>query len=354
MSQPALNTPAALAAKVDGRLDGLCPIDAITGAASLAEAGVSDVTFLANEKYRHLLNSTKAPLVLVPADFPDSPPPGKAWIRCQDPSKAFTALVTLFAPPPPTYPAGIHPTAVVDKTARIAASAHIGACAIVAAGAVVGERTVIMPGTFIGENAVIGADCLFYPNVTVRERCLVGPRVILHPGVVIGADGFGYDSDATGHHKIPQVGIVEIGAEVEIGANSCVDRARFGVTRVGDGTKIDNLVQIGHNVTTGKACMIVAQVGIAGSTVIGNGVVLAGQVGVVGHVTVGDGVIAMAKAGITKDTPPKAIVIGMPAIDRREFARNTMFINKLPEITATLKKLQNDIDALKKQGEKQA
>ena len=354
MSQPALNTPAALAAKVDGRLDGLCPIDAITGAASLAEAGVSDVTFLANEKYRHLLNTTRAPLVLVPADFPEPPPPGKAWIRCQDPSKSFTALVTLFAPPPPAYPAGIHPAAVVDKTARIAASAHIGACAVVAAGAVVGERTVIMPGAFIGENTVIGDDCLLYPNVTVRERCTVGPRVILHPGVVIGADGFGYDSDATGHHKIPQVGTVEIGADVEIGANSCVDRARFGVTRIGDGTKIDNLVQIGHNVVTGKACMIVAQVGIAGSTTIGNGVVLAGQVGVVGHVTVGDGAIAMAKAGITKDLPPKAVVIGMPAIDRREFARNAMFVNKLPEITATLKKLQSELEALKKQAEKQA
>ncbi len=349
MSQLALCTPAALAAKVDGRLDGPCPVKAITGAASLSEAGPTDVTFLSNEKYRHLLSDTKAPLVLVPVDFPDSPPQDKAWIRCQDPSKSFTVLVMHFAPPSPVHSAGIHPSAVVDATARVASSAHIGACAVIAAGAVIGERTIIMPGTFIGENAVIGADCLLYPNVTIRERCIVGQRTIIHPGAVIGADGFGYDSDAAGHHKIPQVGIVEIGSDVEIGANACIDRARFGVTRVGDGTKIDNLVQIGHNVAIGQACMIVAQVGIAGSTTIGNGVVLAGQVGIVGHVTIGDGTIAMAKSGITKDLPPKAVVFGMPAVDRREFAREAMFIRKLPEITATLKKLQSEIDALKKQ-----
>ncbi|NLF62774.1 MAG: UDP-3-O-(3-hydroxymyristoyl)glucosamine N-acyltransferase [Lentisphaerae bacterium] len=349
MSQPSLFTPAALAAKTAGRLDGLCPVETITGAASLADAGPTDVTFLANEKYGHLLSATQAPLVLVPVDYPEPPPQGKAWVRCQDPSKAFTALVMLFAPPPPARPAGIHLAAVVDATARIAASAHIGACAVIAANAVIGERTIVMPGTFIGENAVIGDDCLIYPNVTIRERCIIGQRVILHPGVVIGADGFGYDSDATGHSKIPQLGIVEIGDDVEIGANSCVDRARFGVTRIGDGTKIDNLVQIGHNVVTGKACMIVAQVGIAGSTTIGNGVVLAGQAGVVGHLKVGDGAIVMAKAGVTKDLPPKAVVFGMPAADRREFARDAMFIRKLPEICATLKKLQSELDALKKQ-----
>jgi UDP-3-O-[3-hydroxymyristoyl] glucosamine N-acyltransferase len=334
-------------------MEGACPVDAITGVASLAEAGPTDVSFLASDKYRHLLKTTRAPLVLVAIDFPEPPPEGKAWIRCQEPSKAFSALVSLFIPPPPARHAGIHPTAVVDRTARVAASAHIGPCVVVAAEAVIGERAVVMAGTFIGEQAVIGPDCVFYPHVTVRERCLVGPRTILHPGVVIGADGFGYDSDQTGHHKIPQVGIVEIGADVEIGANSCVDRARFGVTRIGDGTKIDNLVQIGHNVTTGKACMIVAQVGIAGSATLGNGVVLAGQAGVVGHVTIGDGTIAMAKAGITKDTPPKAALIGMPAIDRREFARQAMFINKLPEIAATLKKLQSDINALKQQDDRQ-
>lgn len=332
MSQSAISTPSALAAKISGRMEGACPVDAITGVASLAEAGPTDVSFLASDKYRHLLKTTRAPLVLVAIDFPEPPPEGKAWIRCQEPSKAFSALVSLFIPPPPARHAGIHPTAVVDRTARVAASAHIGPCVVVAAEAVIGERAVVMAGTFIGEQAVIGSDCVFYPHVTVRERCLVGPRTILHPGVVIGADGFGYDSDQTGHHKIPQVGIVEIGADVEIGANSCVDRARFGVTRIGDGTKIDNLVQIGHNCRIGRHCILCAQVGLAGSTILGDYVYMAGKSGSAGHLSIGDRAMVGAQGGVTHDLPADGLYWGTPAIDARVYKRILALQRKLPQI----------------------
>ena len=203
-------------------------------------------------------------------------------------------------------------------------------------------------GVSIGHGAIVhgctvGDHCLLYPNVVIRERCRLGNRVILHPGVVIGADGFGYDSGPTGHTKVPQVGIVQLDDDVEVGANSTIDRARFGRTWIQQGTKIDNLVQIGHNVVVGPCCLIVAQAGVAGSSVLGTGVILAGQVGVSGHLHLGDGAIALAQSGISKDLDPKALVIGTPAMDRKLYAKREMYIKRLESLAQELAELKQKL-----------
>jgi len=291
---------------------------------------------------------SKAGVVLVPEDYEVVPPEGRAWVVCADPSDAFNAVIALFTPPPEKYAPGIHPTAVISPRATVPESVHVGAGVVIEDDVVIGMNTVLLPNVYIGRKSKIGADCLLYPNVVIRERCLLGNRVILHAGVVIGADGFGYKSGPAGHEKIPQVGIVQIDDDVEIGANSCVDRARFGRTWIRRGTKIDNLVQVGHNVEVGEQGMIVAQVGIAGSCRLGKGVILAGQAGLSGHLQIGDGSIVMGQAGVSKNLEPGAIVIGAPAIDRREFARQQLYIGRLDKTNATLKQLQAEIEELKK------
>lgn len=320
----------------------------LTGVSSLKEAMTTDVAFLGNEKYVSQVLPSKAGVVLVPPNYKETPPEGRAWIVCDNPSVEFTKIIKIFTPEPVKYESGIHASAVIDASASVDPSASIGPCVVISKGAKVGARTTICAGTFIGENAVIGDDCLIYPNVTIRERCILGNRIILHPGVVIGADGFGYNSDANGHTKVPQVGIVQLDDDVEVGANSTIDRARFGRTWVQSGTKIDNLVQVGHNVQIGHCCLLVAQCGVSGSTVLGNGVILAGQAGVVGHIKLGDGTIIMAQAGITKDTQPKAIQIGSPAIDRRDFAKQQIQISRIENLNATVKQLQAEIEELKR------
>jgi len=311
----------------------------LTGVASLKEAMTTDVAFLGNEKYIDQVLPSRAGVVLVPPAYDVEPPAGRAWIVCGNPSQEFTKVIAVFTPPPLKYAPGVAPSAVVEEGAAVDASATVCAGAVISRGAVVGACSVIGAGCFIGEDTHVGEDCLLYPRVVVRERCLLGNRVILHPGVVIGADGFGYDSGPQGHTKIPQVGIVQLDDDVEIGANSCVDRARFGRTWIQAGTKIDNLVQIGHNVQIGRACIIVAQAGIAGSSVLGDGVILAGQAGVSGHLNIGAGTIVMAQAGVSKDTEPKSILFGSPAVDRRVYARQSMYVSKLPEIAANVKML---------------
>jgi len=336
-------TAAEIAEIVKGELCGDCQIP-LTGVSSLDEALAGDVSFYGNDKYRDLLLSTKASLVLVPQDFPEPPPAGRAWLRCASPSSSFTEVIRIFSPAPVAYPAGIHPTAVIDATANIASTAHIGPGAVISAGASVGEGSVIQANCFLGEHASIGENCLLYPNVVIRERCLLGNRVILHPGVVIGSDGFGYESSPAGHKKIPQVGIVVVEDDVEIGSNTTVDRARFGRTVIGAGTKIDNLVQIGHNVHIGHHCMIVSQVGVSGSSHLGNFVTLAGQAGLAGHLKIGDGAIVMGQAGVTKDLAPKSIVFGTPAIDRLQFARREALIKKIATLDAELKEIKKALN----------
>ena len=301
-----------IAAMVQGRLVGDCP-HALHGVASLAESTEADVAFLGKDKYREQVPNARAGVVLVPENYTAEPSAGRAWVVCADPSDAFTKVVMAFTPPPIEYPAGVHPTAVIDSSVTIPTSCHIGAHVVIEAGATIGEGTVLLPNVYVGQEARIGAKCLIYPNVTIRERCILGNRVILHAGVVIGADGFGYKSSPAGHEKIPQVGIVQLDDDVEVGANSTIDRARFGRTWVQAGTKIDNLVQVAHNVEVGRSCILVAQCGIAGSTHLGNGVIMAGQSGVVGHVRIGDGTIVMAQSGVSKDAMPGSVLMGMPA-----------------------------------------
>jgi len=339
-------TSAWVATLVGGRLVG--PPDlVVTGVASLDDATASDVSFLANPRYRDRVLPSKAGVVFVPGGFTETPPAGRAWVVCADPSQAFSAVVAAFAPPPVSYPPGVHASAVVAPSAALPASVHVGPGAVIEADVVIGERTVIGAGCYVGQEVRLGDDCVLYPRVVVRERCRVGRRVILHSGVVIGSDGFGYVSGPQGHTKIPQVGIVQIDDDVEIGSLSTVDRARFGRTWIQRGTKIDNLVQVAHNVVIGQHCIVVAQVGISGSTRLGHGVVLAGQAGLIGHLTIGDGAVVMAQAGVSKDVPPKGAVIGSPAVERREFARGLMNLKRTERLAKAVQDLERQVRELR-------
>jgi UDP-3-O-[3-hydroxymyristoyl] glucosamine N-acyltransferase len=322
-----------IARLVGGELSG-DPNQLLSGLAGLREATPGDVSFLASPKYQAAVKASRAGALIVARDLVvdfDG-----AIIRVDNPSEAFADLVRQVAAPPVIFPPGVHPTAVVAASARLGKDVSIQPHAVIEDRAVIGQRTVIGAGTYIGHESRIGADCRFYANVSLRERTVVGDRVILHSGVVLGADGFGYEAVNGIHKKIPQVGNVEIGDDVEIGANSAVDRGRFGRTRIGQGTKIDNLVQIGHNCVVGEHCIICGLVGIAGSTIIGNHVTLAGQVGVAGHLTIGDKSIIMAQAGVTKDVPAGSVMLGAPAVPHKEFKRMNAVIQRLPEILAKL------------------
>jgi len=343
-----VDTSGALAALVGGRLAG-CAEVRITGVASLAEAEPHHVSFLGNPLYRSRVVSSAAGTVIVPEDFAEPPPAGRAWIVCADPSAAFMQAVALFAPPPVSFEPGVHRTAVVHETAVVPATAHVGAGTVLEAGVVLGRRTIVGAGGYVGQETRIGDDCLIYPNVTVRERCLLGNRVIIHSGTVIGSDGFGYIPGKDGHTKIPQVGTVQIDDDVEIGAQVAIDRARFGRTWIRRGAKIDNLVQIAHNVIIGEHCFVIAQAGISGSTRIGNGAILAGQAGVAGHIEVGDGAVVMAQAGVTKNVAPGAHVFGSPATDPKIHARNQFALKNVAKLQAALRQLQLEVAALRHQ-----
>ena len=321
------------------------PHQEVTGVAGLREARPGDVTFLANPRYLPAAKTTRASVILVDRqcalEFPG------VLVRVDSPSLAFVRVVERMSPPPLSFRPEIHPTAVIAPTARLGKDVSIQPLAVIEDGVEIGDRTVVGAGSYLGPECRVGADCLLYAHVTLRERTWLGDRVILHSGVVLGADGFGYETVEGRHQKIPQVGTVEISDDVEIGANSCVDRGRFGKTRVGCGTKIDNLVQIGHNCVVGEHCILCAGVGIAGSTVIGNHVTLAGQVGVVGHITVGDRAVLGAQAGVTKDVPADTIMLGAPATPHMEFKRTIAATNRLPQYAARLRQLEKDLAALR-------
>jgi len=310
----------------------------ITGPAALADAQPGEISFFGHPRYAADLKVTKASAVLVPRDFAGETP--AACLRVDDPSAAFTLVTRQFIRPPVPPSPGVHPSAVVDPSAQIAPDACVQAQAVIEADAVIGAGTVIGAGSYVGRAARLGAACLLHPQVAVREQCHVGDRVILHTGVVVGSDGFGYDTKEGRHHKIPQIGCVIIGDDVEIGANTTIDRARFGRTVIGEGTKIDNLVMIAHNVVIGRHCIICAQVGISGSTQIGDYVVLAGQAGLVGHIKVGDGAIVGAQSGLSNDLEPKAIVVGSPPRPIGEWKRSIVRIDRLAELYSRVKKLE--------------
>jgi UDP-3-O-[3-hydroxymyristoyl] glucosamine N-acyltransferase len=257
-----------------------------------------------------------------------------------DPSAAFTRITREFLREPAPPPAGVHPSAVVHSGAQIAPDASIGEQAVVMPGAVIGPRSVVMAAGYIGTGARIGAACLLHPHAVVGHGCLLGDRVILHSGAVVGSDGFGYDTQDGRHTKIAQSGIVVVEDDVEIGANTTIDRARFGRTVIGEGTKIDNLVMIAHNVVIGKHCIVCAQVGIAGSARIGNHVILAGQAGLVGHIRIGDGAIVGAQTGVSNDIEPGARVVGSPPRPIGDWKRSIIRVDKLAELYDRVKKLE--------------
>ena len=327
-----------LAALVGGQLS-FCPEQArIRGVASVEDAGPDEVTFLGNPKYASSLQVSKAGAVFVSLDFNQQVPP--VLIRVENPSVAFAKAVERFAPKPASFAPGIHPTAVIAKGVELGEGVSIQPHAVLEPGAKVGAHSVIGAHVYLGHGAIVGSDCLIRSGVTIAERCIVGDRVILHSGCVVGSDGFGFETVSGKHLKIPQVGIVQIDEDVEIGANTTIDRARFGRTWIGAGTKIDNLVQIAHNVVIGKNCLIVSHVGISGSTRIGDGVTLAGQVGVVGHIQIGNGVVIGAQSGVNKSISKPGLYMGTPAIPAAEYREQVAYIHRLGRLSDRVQKLE--------------
>ncbi|NQX01774.1 UDP-3-O-(3-hydroxymyristoyl)glucosamine N-acyltransferase [bacterium] len=312
----------------------------LTGMAALAAAGPHEVSFLGNEKYHSQFLETRAAAVLVPHGVTDGPE-GTALIAVENPSLAFAVVVRHFAAAARAFAPGIHPRAFVDPTAVLdPAKVRVQAGAVVMTGAFIGDGSDIGPNAVICEDVVIGNDCRIMANVTIRERCVLGSRVILQPGAVIGSDGYGYELVDGRHVKIDQVGIVEIADDVEIGANTTIDRARFGKTHIGEGSKIDNLVQIGHNCVIGKHCLIISQVGISGSSHLGDYVTAAGQVGIVGHVTVGSKAILSARTGVTASIPGGEVYAGKPAQPMRDEMKVQALVRRLPKLIARVKELE--------------
>jgi UDP-3-O-[3-hydroxymyristoyl] glucosamine N-acyltransferase len=317
----------------------------IEGVAGIREAEKGQITFLANPKYEPYLDSTRASAVIANRDGDL----GTSIIRVANPYLAFLKVVTLFSESAlEKYERGIHPTAVIDETASIGKDVALGAYTVIEAGAVIEDRATILPHVCICKDAKIGEDCLIYPHVTIRERCEIGNRTIVHSGAVIGSDGFGYAKDGDTHHKIPQIGIVRIEDDVEIGANSTIDRATTGVTLIKSGSKLDNLVQIAHNVVVGENSILAAQVGVSGSTELGRNVVLAGQAGLVGHISIGDGAQVGAQGGVTKSIPPQTSVSGYPAREHGLARKIYAAMARLPHVMKEFRKLKERVDRLEK------
>jgi UDP-3-O-[3-hydroxymyristoyl] glucosamine N-acyltransferase len=326
-----------------GNYDG--PIRAISG---LAEARPGDLTFLANPKYRKQVATSQASLLLLPSDYDGEPRDGQVYFFQENATLALAQICQRLEQRLwPKPPAGIHPAAVVGENCRIAASATVGPLCVIEDGVEVGEGAVLQAHVFLGRGVKIGAECWLMANTTVQAHCQIGDRVRLHPGVVIGSDGFGYETTPQGRHeKLPQIGNVIIGHDVEIGANTTVDRARFEKTEIGEGTKIDNLVQIGHNVIIGRHCIIVSQVGIAGSTKLGDYVVIGGQAGLGGHIQIGSGCMIAARAGVAKDLEPKSYVGGAPALPIKLEHKLTALRKRLPDLFHEVDRLADEVKKL--------
>jgi UDP-3-O-[3-hydroxymyristoyl] glucosamine N-acyltransferase len=312
----------------------------ISGAASIDEARAGDVTFFGNAKYLSALKACQATAVLAPADFAESVPP--IVIRCENPTLAFSKVLARFAPGPIVFPPGVHSSAVIAAGVELAPGVSVQPHVVIEAGAKIGARSVIGAGSYVGHDAVIGEDCRISDRVTIGSRCTIGNRVIIHSGVVLGSDGFGFELQGGLRVKIPQTGIVQVDDDVEIGANTTVDRARFGRTWIGEGTKIDNLVQIAHNVQIGRHCIICAQTGIAGSTRLRDYVVLGGQVGTVGHIEIGEGSQVGAQSGLTKNVPPGEVMFGSPAIPMKDAKEQLARVALLPKLFGRVKRLEQN------------
>jgi UDP-3-O-[3-hydroxymyristoyl] glucosamine N-acyltransferase len=307
----------------------------ITGVAGIEDAGPGQVTFVANPKYAALARITQAAAILVAPDFPDV---SATTLRLKNPYLGFARAVELFYQAP-RWPAGIHPTAVIAPTAKLGANASIGAYAVIGENVVIGDDAVILPHVVIYPGVRIGSRLFAHAHAVVRENCVLGDDVVLQNGAVVGSDGFGFAKDETGQwHKIPQSGPAILGDRVEVQTNSCIDRASVGATRIGDGVKVDNLVQVGHGSSVNDNSLLCAQVGLAGSTHVGKNVILAGQVGVAGHCHIGDNVVAIAQAGLHGDIPAGSMLAGSPAFDHKQWLRATALFSKLPDLIRQLQR----------------
>jgi UDP-3-O-[3-hydroxymyristoyl] glucosamine N-acyltransferase len=318
----------------------------VCGVAAVSEAVEGDVTFFGNSKYLPQLKRSAATAALVPLDFEGEIPP--VPIRVANPSLAFAELLQRFAPPPIQFAPGVHPTAVVGRNVELGKDVSVQPHAVIEDGVKIGANTIVGAQSYVGHEAQIGSDCLLSPRVTLGARSVVGNRVILHSGVVIGSDGFGFEFSEGRHVKVPQTGFVQLDDDVEVGANTTIDRARFGRTWIGEGTKIDNLVQIAHNVVIGKHSIIVSQTGIAGSAKLGNYVTMGGQAAVVGHVEIGDQVTVAARGGISKSVAPNQTMFGYVAMPMQEAKEQFVLQRRLPKFVERLKKLEQLVNSASK------
>lgn len=321
----------------------------VTGVCGIREAEEGDLTFVANEKYVPLIRQTRASAIITSRDVKSAPKP---IIRTDNPDLAFAKMISLLAPNEVTHPKGIHPTVLIGKGVKLGEDVAIQPYVVIGDHTEIGDRTILYAGVFVGDHVKIGSDALIYSHVAIRERVEIGDRVIIHGGTVIGSDGFGFSTVKGVHVKIPQIGTVRIDEDVEIGANVTIDRARFGVTHIKRGTKIDNLVQIAHNAVIGENSIIVAQVGISGSTSIGKGVIIAGQAGIVGHISIGDHAIIGAQSGVSKSVPPRSILLGAPAKPISKFKETNACLQRLPKLYETVRLLEEKVAALTKHARK--
>ena len=322
---------------------------AVNGVASLKDAKADQISIYGNKKYANMFAESQAGTVIVSKDTAgDAASDTRTLIVCDNVDYAFSQAVMIFAKPAPEFRPGVHPRAVVDESAVLGKDVHVGANAVIEAGAVIGDNTVIAAGCYIGHDVKVGAQCILYPNVTVMYRCILGNKVILHPGVVIGADGFGFVPGPRGLVKVPQTGIVQIDDDVEIGANTTVDRARFDKTWIKANVKIDDQVMVAHNVVVGESSILVAQCGIAGSASLGRGVIVAAKAGINGHINIGDGAQIAGTSGVVKSLPPGAIAIGTPAETQREFMARLALPGKVDKLSKKLADLKAQVEELSK------
>jgi UDP-3-O-[3-hydroxymyristoyl] glucosamine N-acyltransferase len=330
-----------LAARLQGEIEG-DPERLIRGVAALDAAGPDDLSFFTNPKYRQAAEATRAGAVLVGLETRLE---GRDLLRVQEPYLKLAEILEIFHPPPPRRP-GVHPDARVEESARLGDEVEVAPYAVVGADAVLGSRCTIGAGCFVGEGCQIGDDSVLMPRVVLYPGTRVGARCLIHSGVVLGSDGFGFATSGGKHRKVPQLGRVVVEDDVEIGANSAVDRGTLGDTVIGAGTKIDNLVQIGHAVRLGSDCLLAGQAGIAGSTVVGSRVTFAGQTGAAGHLEIGSGSVIFAKSAALQDLPEDSYVAGVPAIDHRVWKRVQASAKRLPELRAEVRKLQKRLAAI--------
>lgn len=317
----------------------------VVGPADLESAGPEEVSFLANPRYAPLLETTRATAVVL-AEGVRCDRGDLALLRVPDPNRAFSQVVELFAPELTPQPVGVHPTAVIAEDAVLGEGVSVGPHCFLDRGVELGDGVVLRAGVALGEGVRVGAGSLLHPNVVVYAGCRLGERCVVHAGAVIGADGFGFDPTPEGWEKVPQCGVVLVGDDVEIGANACIDRARFGATRIGDMVKIDNLVQVGHNCVVGRAALLCAQVGMAGSGTVRERAILAGQVGVNGHIEIGAGARVGGQAGVTGDLEPGGEYTGWPARPARRALREAALLGRLPDLVREVRELRARLETL--------